>query len=251
MKAGRSDSFRLKTPPWTEREFESRLRAKAAGGHIHHPFNRRLNEGELQPYQVRGWVANHFYYQVHIPIRGVALVSNRADRSVRHYIKHMPDRSVRGNLQGEDVSGVGAWVRLGEAVGLSPVQMWSHKYVVPGVRFAVQAYINFARENAWHEAVISQLTELLAPKVRDDSLGQWPTLYPWIDTEGLACFRSHVAPAMSSVERELQIALQWCGTRQRQQSSLQILQFKLDILWTILDSIERAYPDDLEFVARP
>ena len=31
----------------------------------------------------------------------------------------------------------------------------------------------------------------------------------------------------------------------------QILHFKLDILWSMLDAIERAYPDDLAMELRP
>jgi pyrroloquinoline-quinone synthase len=45
------------TAAWTRDEFEAKLRAKEAGYHIHHPFNKRLNSGKLAPFQVRGWVA--------------------------------------------------------------------------------------------------------------------------------------------------------------------------------------------------
>ena len=38
--------------PWSEQEFEARLRERESGYHIHHPFNQRLNRGELQPFQV-------------------------------------------------------------------------------------------------------------------------------------------------------------------------------------------------------
>jgi len=52
---------------WDRVEFEARLRGKGAGYHIHHPFNVKMNSGQLTPAQIRGWVANRFYYQVNIP----------------------------------------------------------------------------------------------------------------------------------------------------------------------------------------
>ena len=47
--------------PWSADDFEAQLRARESRYHIHHPFNLRLNRGELAPFQVRGWVANRFY----------------------------------------------------------------------------------------------------------------------------------------------------------------------------------------------
>lgn len=238
--------------PWSAQEFESQLRAKEAGYHIHHPFNRRLNGGELQAFQVRGWVANRFYYQVCIPIKDAAILSNCPDRAVRRqWIERLLDHDGRDGHQGSKAGGIEAWLRLGEAVGLTADQMWSHKYVVPGVRFTVQAYVNFARQASWQEAAISSLTELFAPKIHKDRLNGWPSLYPWIEPEGLAYFRGRIALATRDVEHGLQIAQQWCSTRERQQRALHILQFKLDILWTMLDSIERAYPDDLALEDQP
>ena len=51
----------------SRQEFEAQLRARGAGYHIHHPFNVWMNDGKLTPPQIRGWVANRFYYQT-IPI---------------------------------------------------------------------------------------------------------------------------------------------------------------------------------------
>ena len=48
---------------------------------------------------------------------------------------------------GED-GGIEAWLRLGQAVGLDPDQLRSQELVLPGVRFAVDAYVNFARRAA-------------------------------------------------------------------------------------------------------
>jgi pyrroloquinoline-quinone synthase len=238
--------------PWSAEQFEERLRAKERGYHSHHPFNRRLNAGELQPFQVRGWVANRFYYQVCIPIKDAAVLANCPDRVTRRrWVERVLDHDGRGDHEGPNAGGIEAWVRLGEAVGLDREDLWAHRYVVPGVRFAVQAYVNFARQASWQEAAISSLTEMFAPGIHADRLRTWPDAYPWIEPEGLAYFRSRIPLASRDVEHGLEVAHAWCRTRERQQRALEILQFKLDVLWAMLDSIERAYPDDLMAERRP
>ena len=238
--------------PWTADEFEAQLRAKESGYHIHHAFNRRLNAGELQPFQVRGWVANRFYYQLCIPIKDAAILSNCPDRAVRRrWVERLLDHDGRGDHAGANAGGIEAWTRLGQAVGLAREDLSSCRHVLPGVRFAVDAYVNFARQAPWQEAAISSLTELFAPKIHADRLAGWPTHYPWIEPQGLHYFRSRITLAERDVEHGLEIARGWCDSRERQERALQILQFKLDILWAMLDAIERAYPDDLPEPMRP
>lgn len=238
--------------PWDADDFEARLRACESRYHIHHPFNRRLNRGELQPFQVRAWVANRFYYQVNIPQKDAAVLANCTDRAERRrWIERILDHDGRDDFDGDNAGGIEAWSRLGEAVGLRCEELWSHRHVRPGVRSAVDAYLNFARHRPWEEAAISSLTEMFAPKIHADRLAGWPTLYPWIDADGLAYFRGRIPLAARDVEHGLEVARRWCNTRARQERALAILQFKLDILWSMLDAIERAYPDDLALELRP
>jgi pyrroloquinoline-quinone synthase len=143
---------------------------------------------------------------------------------------------------GDDDGGIEAWVRLGEAVGLTREALWSQRHVVPGVRFAVDAYVNFARRAPWQEAVCSSLTEMFAPRIHKDRLANWPAHYAWIDPGGLQYFRSRVSLAERDVEHGLEVTLGHFTTRVQQERALEILQFKLDILWAMLDAIEKAYP---------
>jgi pyrroloquinoline-quinone synthase len=224
---------------WSRDEFEAQLRARGAGYHIHHPFNVRMNEGRLNPDQIRGWVANRFYYQVNIPQKDGAILANCPDRATRRrWVRRILDHDGWGDNEG----GIEAWVRLGEAVGLTRDALWSQRHVVPGVRFAVDAYVNFARQAPWQEAVCSSLTEMFAPKIHKDRLANWPTHYPWIDPDGLQYFRSRISLAERDVEHGLEVTLGHFTTRAQQARALEILQFKLDILWTMLDAIEMAYP---------
>lgn len=223
---------------WSRDEFEAQLRARGAGYHIHHPFNVRMNEGLLNPDQIRGWVANRFYYQVNIPQKDGAILANCPDRATRRrWVRRILDHDGWGDNEG----GIEAWVRLGEAVGLTRDALWSQRHVVPGVRFAVDAYVNFARQAPWQEAVCSSLTEMFAPKIHKDRLANWPTHYAWIDPAGLQYFRSRISLAERDVEHGLEVTLNHFTTRAQQERALEILQFKLDILWTMLDAIEKAY----------
>lgn len=238
--------------PWSATEFEARLRAKESGYHIHHAFNKRLNSGALAPFQVRGWVANRFYYQQAIPMKDAAVMANCEDRATRRrWIERMLDHDGHGDHAGPNAGGIETWTRLGMSVGLSRDDLWSNKHVQPGVRFAVDAYVNFARRSPWQEAVISSLTEMFAPKIHADRLAGWPSMYPWIAAEGLAYFRSRIPLAQRDVEHGLEVAMQYGSTRAKQERAIEILQFKLDVLWAMLDAVERAYPDDLAESKRP
>ncbi|KDB06049.1 Pyrroloquinoline-quinone synthase [Burkholderia sp. lig30] len=229
----------LHATPWSAAEFETRLRALESRYHIHHPFNRLLNSGRCSPEQIRGWVANRFYYQINIPLKDAAILSNCPDRETRRL---WLQRIVDHDGQCGDEGGIEAWVRLGEAVGLDRAGLWSLAHVLPGVRFAVDAYVNFARRAPWQEAVCSSLTEMFAPQIHLDRLSGWPTHYPWIEAEGLQYFRSRVPLARRDVEHGLAVTLDHFRTPDAQRRALEILQFKLDILWSILDAVEKAYP---------
>jgi pyrroloquinoline-quinone synthase len=225
--------------PWTRSEFEAQLRARGAGYHIHHPFNVRMNSGQLGEDQVRGWVANRFYYQVNIPQKDGAIIANCPDRETRRkWVRRILDHDGYEGNEG----GIEAWLRLGAAVGLEPEALWSQRLVVPGVRFAVDAYVNFARRAPWQEAVCSSLTEMFAPQIHKDRLANWPEHYRWIDPAGLQYFRSRISLAERDVEHGLEVTLGHFTTRAGQERALEILQFKLDILWAMLDAIDKAHP---------
>jgi pyrroloquinoline-quinone synthase len=223
---------------WTPPEFEQQLRDKGRAYHIHHPFNVMLNSGAATPAQIRGWVANRFYYQISIPIKDAAILSNCDDRAVR---RNWVQRILDHDGYGDDPGGIESWLRLAEAVGLERDGVESLTEVLPGVRFAVDAYVNFARRAPWPEAVCSSLTELFAPEIHKQRLAGWPDHYPWIDRAGLQYFQSRVSLARRDVEFGLAVTLERFKTRAAQERALQILQFKLDILWQMNDAMRERY----------
>lgn len=224
--------------PWTREEFESRLQDQGTAYHIFHPFNVMLNNGGATPQQIRGWVANRFYYQISIPIKDAAILSNCTDRAVR---RSWVQRILDHDGYGDDPGGIESWLKLGEAVGISRERMESLADVLPGVRFAVDAYVNFARRAPWQEAVCSSLTELFAPQIHKQRLANWPQYYPWIDTAGLHYFQSRVSLARRDVEFGLAFTLDHFTTREQQQRAIDILKFKLDVLWQMNDAMALRY----------
>jgi pyrroloquinoline-quinone synthase len=224
--------------PLSVQDFEQALRDKGRYYHIHHPYHIAMYDGSASREQIQGWVANRFYYQVSIPLKDAAILANCPDAEVR---RHWVQRILDHDGYGGETGGIEAWLQLGEAVGLSRESLLSQEYVLPGVRFAVDAYINFARRTHWREAAISSLTELFAPAIHQSRLDSWPTHYPWIKTEGYGYFRKRLSEARRDVEHGLRIALETCTSRTDQDRSLEILQFKLDVLWTMLDAMTMAY----------
>ena len=238
----RSDEHAADRAAWSAAEFEAKLRERGRAYHIHHPYNVMLNGGRASREQVRGWVANRYYYQIAIPIKDAAVLSNCPDAAVRRgWVQRILDHD-GFELNGiRDAGGIEAWLRLAEAVGLSREEVTDLRHVVPGVRFAVDAYVNFARRAPWQEAVCSSLTELFAPEIHKQRLASWPEHYPWIESEGLHYFRSRVSQARRDVEQGLEITLAHFKTQAQQEHALEVLQFKLDILWTMNDAIALKY----------
>lgn len=226
-------------PAWDRAAFEAHLREQGRSYHIHHPFNVMLNTGKASPEQIRGWVANRFYYQIAIPVKDAAVLANCPDREVRReWIQRILDHDGFEIGDVKDPGGIEAWIRLGEATGLSRDDVTSLRFVAPATRFAVDAYIDFARRRPWQEAVASSLTELFAPHIHQQRLDTWPTHYPWVDAAGLQYFRNRLTQARRDVEHGLRFTLEYFSrSRAMQQRALDILQFKLDVLWAMADAI--------------
>jgi pyrroloquinoline-quinone synthase len=221
--------------------FVAALRAQSRRYHDQHPFSRRMNEGSLSRGQIQGWVANRFYYQETIPRKDAAILANCPEREVRRrWVRRILDHD--GTADGE--GGIEAWLRLGEAVGLPREEVADERHVVPGVRFAVDAYVTFARTRPWVEAVASSLTELFAPDLMAERLAAFERHYTWIDPQGLAYFRARLTQAPRDSEHALEVVTEHCRTPADQAAAVAALAFKCDVLWAMLDAIDRACTDD-------
>jgi pyrroloquinoline-quinone synthase len=224
---------------WDRETFVENLRAIGARAyHDKHPFHIAMNEGQLSPDALRGWVANRFYYQRNIPIKDAAILSNCPVREVRRvWIHRILDHD--GNAENE--GGIEAWLLLGAACGLSREELLEDRHLQSGTRFAVDAYVNFGRTQPWPIAIASSLTELFAPDLMAVRLAAFEKFYSWIDSRGLDYFRRRTSQARRDSGEALAITLEYCNTPELQRDAMRALEFKCDVLWSMLDAIHHAY----------
>jgi pyrroloquinoline-quinone synthase len=224
------------SPPWTADELVERLRAQGTRYHNLHPFHVRMDAGELTREELQRWVANRFYYQRCIPLKDAAILSNCPEIDVRReWISRIIDHD--GTAPG--TGGIESWLRLGEALGVSREELESERGVLPAVRYAVDAYVNFARQRPWVEAVASSLTELFGPSAIRVRLAALEAHYAWIDPAGLEYFRDRLVLAPRDAEYALGLVVERCLTREQQDRAVAALRFKTEMLWAQLEAIER------------
>ncbi len=95
-------------------------------------------------------------------------------------------RPRRRRRTGPTPVGLALWLRLAEAVGLDREEVASCRRVLPGVRFACDAYVTLCRESPLVVAVASSLTEMFAPDLMSKRIAAWEQHYPWVGAEALA-----------------------------------------------------------------
>ncbi|MBO0767400.1 MAG: pyrroloquinoline-quinone synthase PqqC [Solirubrobacterales bacterium] len=213
-------------------------RLRALGGRYHnlHPFHQRMDAGELTREELQRWVANRFYYQKSIPLKDAAILANCPEVEIRReWIQRIIDHD--GSTEGS--GGIESWLALGEALGVSREETLSERRVLPAVRYAVDAYVNFARQKPWLEAVASSLTELFGPSAISVRLEAIERHYDWIDPAGLEYFRSRLIQAPRDADYALSLTVERCKTREQQDAAIAALRFKTEVLWAQLDAIER------------
>jgi pyrroloquinoline-quinone synthase len=254
----------MTTGLWDRDRFVEKLRAIGVRNyHDKHPFHVAMNEGQLSPEALRGWIANRFYYQRNIPIKDAAILANCPVREVRRaWIHRILDHDgissgveASAVLNGESSAarapgkahatanegGIEAWLRLGEACEITRDDLLDNRRLLPGVRFAVDAYVNFARSQPWPIAIASSLTELFAPDLMTARLAAFEKFYGWIDPHGLDYFRRRLTQARRDSDEALAITLEYCRTPELQREAIRALEFKCDVLWSMLDTIHHAY----------
>ena len=213
---------------WIRREGEQRY-------HDHHRYHVLMHEGKLTKVQLQQWVLNRYYYQTRIPIKDAIIVAKSEDPAFRRmWIHRIADHDGEGE-------GLELWLRLAEGVGLSREEVASCRSVLPGVRFACDAYVTLVRERSLVEAVASSLTEFFAPDLMSRRVLAWEQHYPWVSKEMLAYFRSRVPRARRDSEEAIDFVVRHATTYEMQERCVAALIRKTEILWHLLDSTFAAY----------
>lgn len=204
--------------------------------HMNHPLNRMMFEGKLSKTQLRAWIVNMFYYQLNIPMKDAAIISNCPLPKVRRFwIARILEHDGYGKMEG----GITGWLKLGEAAGILREDMVSARFL-PGVRFSVDSYVNFARTRNWIEGITASLSDLfyeaLAERVK-----AFEKHYRWVKSEGLGYFRSRLIQTKRDSNIALDLAVRYCNTLDLQNRAIEAVAFKNNILWSISDTIYTAY----------
>lgn len=228
--------------PLPREEFVEWLRREGASRyHDQHPVHVRMHEGRLSQIQLQQWVLNRYYYQTRIPIKDAIILSKSEDPAFRRaWIRRIHDHD--GDKVGE--GGLELWLRLAEGVGLEREQVASLRSVLPGVKFACDAYVTLVRERSLVEAVASSLTEFFAPDLMSRRILAWEKHYPWVSPDMLAYFRSRVPRARVDSEEALAFVVEHATSFELQERCVAALIRKTEILWHLLDCVEKAYVTD-------
>ena len=221
--------------PWSPTEFTARLRGLAPRYWDRHPFHLRLHEGRLSGRELRLWAANRWYYQRAIPRKDAAILANCPDVEVRRVWR---ERIVWHDGGGPGEGGAENWLRLAEAVGLTREEVLDERHVLPGTRFAVDAYVTFARTRPWVEAVASGLTEMFSRGLMARRLVDMREHYPWIAEEGFAYFTNRLRVIADEGKSTVDIVVRNCRTREQQEAAVAALAFKCDVLRAVLDAVD-------------
>ena len=237
------DTTQTENDVLTPEQFEQALRDHSDRYWHNHPFHRTMHQGKLTRGQLQAWVVNRYYYQKCLPLKDAAILSNCPDREVR---RRWIERIIYQDGSAPGQGGIEQWLQLGDAVGLTAEQLEDPERVVPGVRFAVDAYVTFARTRPWIEAVAASLTELFSPELMSERAEVFERHYDWIETSGLQYFRARPPQARRDAEYALQLVLERCRTREQQEAALAALALKCDLLWSILDAVHYRHRDDAE-----
>ncbi len=220
-------------------EFEAALRSIGARRyHNLHPFHKLLHGGKLSKPQIMAWALNRFYYQAMIPRKDAALLSKMEDRSLRHEWRH---RYLEHDGYGDDEGGIERWLRLTDALGLPRDYVLSAKGILPGTRFAVEAYLHFVLGRSVLEGIASSLTELFASGIHAERIEGMLANYAFIDEAMMGYFRRRLSQAPRDVNFALRYVLAEARTKEAQQAVIAALIFKTEVLWAQLDALHFAY----------
>ncbi len=116
----------------------------------------------------------------------------------------------------------------------------SGKGLLPGVIFAVDAYLALVRDSSLLVAVASSLTELFSRDLISLRMDQMRIHYPYL-IPGLAYFVGRLTQAPEDAAFALDYVSTHAQTRAEQEQVIRALERKCEILWAQLDAIDYAY----------
>jgi pyrroloquinoline-quinone synthase len=213
--------------------------------HHEHPFHVLMHQGKLTKHHLQQWVLNRYYYQTRIPIKDALILSKSDDPAFRRaWIRRIHDHD--GERDGE--GGLALWWKLAKALDVNEEALLAFHSVLPGVRFACDAYVSLVREASLVEAVASSLTELFAPDLMSQRVAAWERHYPWVGREALDYFRIRIPRANRDGGEALAFVVANAITYDEQRRCVALLVRKTEILWHLLDCLYGTYVAEPELI---
>ncbi len=206
--------------------------------HIHHPFHKLMNAGDLTKGQMQAWALNRYCYQAIIPRKDAIVISKSDDPAFRReWRKRIIDHDGDDDSEG----GVARWLQLAASLGLDPDVVKTKSLALPATRFAVNAYLDVVTNSSLLVAVASSLTEMFSPVAIGERVPAMLARYDYITEDTLAYFTPRLHQAPRDAEFALDYVKTWADTPDKQQSVINVLITKCDILWAQLDALHHAY----------
>ena len=219
---------------------ELHARLQSVGDHFYHhrhPFHLRMHEGKLTRGQLQAWALNRYYYQSRIPIKDSIILSRSDDPEFRRaWRKRVVDHD--GDRAGE--GGIERWLQLAAATGLERERVIAGREILPGTRYAVDAYLNLVSRGTLLEAAASSLTELFSKRLIALRMDAMRKHYAWLEP-GLSYFQARLTQAPEDAAFTLDWVTRQATTRAQQELIVAALRAKCDILWAQLDALYYAY----------
>ena len=220
-------------------ELEAALRDIGAKRyHRLHPFHGMLHSGQCSKGQVQAWALNRYYYQAMIPIKDASLIARCEDSAVR---REWRSRLVDHDGEHEGDGGIARWLKLTDGLGLDRDYVTSLRGLLPGTRFAVEAYVRFVREKTLLEAIASSLTELFSPVIITERMAGMLANYDFVSRETMSYFDKRPPQAQRDSDFALDYVKRHAMTSEQQRQVLAALEFKCSVLWSMLDALADAY----------
>jgi coenzyme PQQ biosynthesis protein C len=222
-------------------ELEAALRDIGARRyHRLHPFHGMLHGGQCSKRLVQAWALNRYYYQAMIPIKDASLIARCEDSAVR---REWRSRLVDHDGEHDGDGGIARWLKLTDGLGLDRDYVTSLRGLLPGTRFAVEAYVRFVREKTLLEAIASSLTEMFSPVIISERMAGMLANYDFVSRETLSYFDKRPPQAQRDADFALDYVKRNAKTPEQQQAVLTALEFKCSVLWSMLDALYYAYVD--------
>jgi coenzyme PQQ biosynthesis protein C len=220
-------------------QLEAQLRDVGARRyHRLHPFHKMLHGGKCSKGQVQAWALNRYYYQAMIPVKDAGLIARCDDPAIR---REWRSRLIDHDGIEEGDGGIARWLKLTDGVGLRREDVVSLRGLLPATRYAVDAYVHFVRERSLLEAIASSLTELFSPVIISERIQGMLANYDFVTPDTMAYFNKRPPQA----ERDSAFALDYVKrnaiSEPDQRSVIAALEFKCDVLWSMLDALYHAY----------